>query len=114
MSSQVFYCLYLLKKKHTNPEHYRRAALAFLFMQKNKSKPRLWVHPINRNRETFGEFHHLVNEFRSHEDRFFKYFRMTLDSFDLLVNMVNPIAYKKSTNWRNPISIEERLAVTLR
>jgi len=42
-----------------------------------KRKGRPWRMPeINEKRERLGEYHRLCVELQSHEDRFFKYFRM--------------------------------------
>jgi hypothetical protein len=39
-------------------------------------KQRLWVHEINKHRETEGEFHTLFNKLQKHPDTFFEYCRM--------------------------------------
>ncbi|KAF6017298.1 hypothetical protein EB796_024365 [Bugula neritina] len=52
--------LLLLKRQSTTQRYHRR----------------YWVHPINRKRENFGIFAHLINELRNDELRFKKYFRM--------------------------------------
>ena len=39
-----------------------------------------WVHPINQQRETFGEFHHLVPELKQDESRFNSYFIIESDN----------------------------------
>ena len=42
------------------------------------------------------------------------YFRMSAETFQLLVKMVEPYLVRKSTAMRGCISVEERLALTLR
>ena len=46
-------------------------------------------------------------------ESFYKYFRMTPEQFDNLLLLVNPMLTKKSL-YREPISVGERLSVTLR
>ena len=42
---------------------------AYLWSRKEKLK-RMWVHDINKNRKRFGEYHYLVIELFSHEDKY--------------------------------------------
>lgn len=73
-----------------------------------------WVHPLNSNRITLGEFSCLYSHLRQYPDRFFNYYRMSLKSFDELVNTMRSSISKKNTKFRQAISVEERLTVTLR
>ena len=78
--------------------------------------PRWWVRPYLRKREELGVFHTLFQELRE-DDReyFFRFCRMSPESFDYIAYMVYDKIKKKPTNCRpNPITPEERLAVTLR
>ena len=47
-------------------------------------------------------------------DAFFTYMRMNPTTFDELLEELRPHIERQSTNMREPISAEERLAVTLR
>ena len=78
------------------------------------SNREIWVHPINLEREQYGEYHHLMPQLRRDPERFQKYFRMSPGTFDYVVQQVSPGIMKTTTNYRKPISPEERLAVTLR
>ncbi|XP_060868606.1 uncharacterized protein LOC132943589 [Metopolophium dirhodum] len=62
----------------------------------------------------FGEFHHLYRELRDSENLFNAYTRMSTTTFDYIVESIKPELNLKSTNFRDPISVEERLLVTLR
>ena len=73
-----------------------------------------WIHPINKDREHFGEFQHLFTAFKQDEDRFKSYFRMTLSTFEYILNLVKDEISKQNTGFRNAIGAEERLALTLR
>jgi hypothetical protein len=75
---------------------------------------RTWVHEIIRKRQELGEFHRLVQELRLDQQRFLQYFRMTPETFDNLLHVVGPHIRKQTTNYRKPISPEQRLAICLR
>lgn len=75
---------------------------------------RYGVHPINQERKKFGEFHHLYPKLRQYPDKFFSYARMSIETFDFLLNKVKEDLTKQVTNFCRPISPEERLIVTLR
>ena len=54
---------------------------------RNRKKREYSVHPINKQREMFGEFHHLYGELRFLE-RFFEYTRMSVQTFDFVLNKI--------------------------
>lgn len=64
--------------------------------------------------QTLGEFHRLVQELRSDGDRFRRYFRMTTQQFDYVLDVLSPAIARVTTNYRASISPAERLAITLR
>ncbi|CAH1979246.1 unnamed protein product [Acanthoscelides obtectus] len=82
-----------------------------LFLEKSR---RYGIHPINKRRKKFGEFHHLYVELREYPEKFFEYLRMSISTYDFLLSKVNRRFTKIMTNYRSPISAEERLVVTLR
>ena len=51
---------------------------------------------------------------RQDDEYFFKYYRMNVEDFDYLLVQVRPLIEKKFTHWREPISPETRLAISLR
>jgi hypothetical protein len=75
---------------------------------------RMWVHPINCNRRLHGEFHQLMPQLLEDEGRSQLYYRMSKVEFYHLLNMVARKLEKCSTQFRESISPEERLAVCLR
>jgi len=79
-----------------------------------KNGRRWWVHPTNQVRETFGEYHHLVQELEEYPERWFKYFHMSRRKFDILLEMVRKGIEPRRTSWRKPISAREKLVVCLR
>ncbi|CAH1963185.1 unnamed protein product [Acanthoscelides obtectus] len=47
-------------------------------------------------------------------ERFQSFYRISKDCFTRLLNIIKPKITKKNTNWRNCVSAEERLLITLR
>ena len=72
------------------------------------------MHEISEKRERLGEYHRLYVELQSHEDRFFKYFRMSGACFEEIHDLLRQSIVKYTTNWRRPIETRERLAICLR
>uniref|UniRef100_A0A3B3D4H0 DDE Tnp4 domain-containing protein n=1 Tax=Oryzias melastigma TaxID=30732 RepID=A0A3B3D4H0_ORYME len=83
-------------------------------MEDVSRRKRMWVHPINRNRKQFGDFHHLVAELSLDRVRHLKYFRMSAEKMDHLQSLIGPDLTKRCTNYRESIQPKQRLAVTLR
>jgi len=52
--------------------------------QKSERKRKIWVHDILKKRKTEGEFATLCRQLEDHEDKFFKYFRMSRFQFNTL------------------------------
>lgn len=71
-----------------------------------------WVHPLNMLRPTDGEFVRVCVPLREYPDKFYKYFRMTVATFDYILDGVKCRITKRSR--RAPVGPAERLAVTLR
>lgn len=75
---------------------------------------RYWVHPINSSREHDMRFQIFYNNLKKYPQKFFDYYRMSISSFEELLEKVRSNLTKECTHLRNPISPEERLTVTLR
>ena len=73
----------------------------------------LQVHPVNQLRHTLGVHAHLIQELRQDEERFFKYFRMSIGNFDYLLGLVTTRLTKKDTVMRAAIKPNLKLALTL-
>lgn len=69
---------------------------------------------IYKDRLVFGEFYHLYPQLRKNETSFRSYTRMTTDTFDYILNLISPEFDFKTTNFQEPISVEQRLLVTIR
>lgn len=73
------------------------------------------AHPVNLQREEYGEFHHLYKQLRNYPRRFFQYLRMEIETFDYVKALVVTNLQKNWCNFHtNPITPEERLVLTLR
>ena len=82
---------------------------------RQKRRHKNWVADVNRRRRARGEFFNLVQELRTNDpERHRTYFRMSRDTFDLLLSKIGPTINRQRTNFREPIDAEQRLAVTLR
>ena len=74
---------------------------------------RMWVHPINNLRFEKGEFFMLYPDLRKYEDKFFAWYRMSIRKFDQLLGIVQNSLWKQCTKFREPISAEEQLVITI-
>ncbi|ROI73783.1 hypothetical protein DPX16_22894 [Anabarilius grahami] len=66
------------------------------------------------NRDSEGEYANLVQELKLYHGRFRTYFRMSVGQFEELLQTVAPHLTRQTTNFREPIDPEQRLAVCLR
>lgn len=71
---------------------------------------KMWVHPINekRNLKPF------IAELRADPEKFYNYCRMKPVTFDFILGLITPTIQKRNTNYRQCITPEERLLITLR
>ena len=69
------------------------------------------VHPYNRRRDPFPRFYASI---RNHQDKFFTYYRMSVPSFDHLLEDLRPALTKRETSFGKPICAEKRLTITIR
>uniref|UniRef100_A0A667WJE6 DDE Tnp4 domain-containing protein n=1 Tax=Myripristis murdjan TaxID=586833 RepID=A0A667WJE6_9TELE len=97
----------------------QRSALAVVLLRRTRwrrrrpAARRVWVHEILTARQRLGEYN-LVQELQFHDDRFQVYFRLSREQFDTLLRRVGPSLERVTTNFRQPISPSERLAICLR
>lgn len=73
-----------------------------------------WVHPINKKRRLYGEYHHLMNDLELDDDRFRGYFRLDREQFAEVLSFIDEDIKKEDTNYREAITSKERLAICLR
>jgi len=72
------------------------------------------VHNISSGRESFSEFHNLLDYLLKDEVMFWRYFRMSSDTLKCILELIHTSIKKQNTNFRRSISPEERLMVTMR
>ncbi|KAF0713338.1 protein ALP1-like, partial [Aphis craccivora] len=92
------------------------AAEALGLLNTIKSERKYWVHLLNVEREKTGQSGHFKGFFeniRRYPQKFFEYYRMSMSSFDELLEILRPHITKTTTVFRNPICAEERLTITL-
>ncbi|KAJ8915449.1 hypothetical protein NQ315_003212, partial [Exocentrus adspersus] len=82
--------------------------------KKKNKKRRYWVHPLNTRRIRHSQFYLLRAKLRAHPDNFFDYYRMSIKTFDELLDKVRDKIKKQNTWMRVSIDAEERLTITLR
>lgn len=73
-----------------------------------------WVHPINSVRRSDERFDIFFDNLKKYPDKFFNYYRMSILSFEDLLEKVRQYLSKQNTTFRNSISAEKRLTVTIR
>lgn len=62
----------------------------------------------------FGEYHHLIENVLSDEEKCVSYIRVKPSTFQTLLELIGPHIEKTTTNLRKPLSARERLVITLR
>lgn len=80
----------------------------------NSLRKKTWVHTYNLRRQQEGEFVRIYQKLRQHPDKFYLYLRMSVEAFDLLRNLTECNLQRSSTNFREAISAEQRLVITVR
>lgn len=82
--------------------------------RKHQQKKRVWVQPINSERQKHGAYYVLYPELRENPRKFLSYFKMSIGTFDELLGLLKDKIRKADTNMRLCISATERLVITLR
>lgn len=73
-----------------------------------------WIHEYNMDRPLRGEYSNVYRQARMYEDKFYEYLRMTIQTFDCLLSTLEHRLTKITTKFRQPLTPEERLVITLR
>lgn len=95
-------------------------AAGLLFLTEKKKK-RFWVRPSLKNRQR-NYVEDLLEDLRKDDlgisgemrSSFKNFLRMTSTDLENLIQFIGPSIQKKNTNFRNAISVTERLVITLR
>jgi len=73
-----------------------------------------WIHPLNLSLEKSISFDTFYMEIKNYPDKFFDYFRMSINTFEELLLHIRGDITKEDTALRQSICAEKRLAITLR
>lgn len=89
--------------------------VTYLYLKKRKRqrKRRFWIHPHYIRNVCYSTFI-VSNELDQDPEKFHGYYRMNPETFTILVNIVEASIRKRDTNFRQAVSVEERLLITLR
>lgn len=95
------------------------AILSLLLVRRRRQqrltrKKKWWIHPIIRERSRTGKLAILHEKLKQHPDKFFDYYRMSINSFHYLLSVISDKIQGTDTFMRNCIGVEEKLSVTLR
>ena len=71
-----------------------------------------WVHPLNEERNKGEYFNHYL-DYRNWPEKFFRWYRMEIKDFDKLLKMIEPDIRKQNLNYRETLSPEEKLTITI-
>ena len=94
---------------------YQQRALALIaLLLTNPYNREFWVHPFNTEVHSKGEFFVTYPDLRRYLLKFFQSYRMSIRQFDNLLHMVSPIITKQDNSYRETLSAEEKLVMTLR
>ena len=87
-----------------------------LTLGKKKCKKRCtWIRTWLARRDEKGVYNNLIQEMRLEDNEsFHRYLRMNTATFDHLLELVTPLLQKQSTFMCKPLSVNEKLACTLR
>ncbi|XP_050676737.1 uncharacterized protein LOC126973475 isoform X1 [Leptidea sinapis] len=92
--------------------------IMFFFLKRRKMKRAMkrkyWVHPMLMKRIPLGLCQSYIEELKSDDGKFYEYLRMTVTTFDSLLVRLADNLRRENTHFRNCISAEERLVITLR
>ncbi|GFG33755.1 hypothetical protein Cfor_05487 [Coptotermes formosanus] len=93
------------------------ACVALLLDEEKKRRSkrnRIWVHEMLRKRKVEGEFATLYRELIDNEMKFYKYFRMSVQQFTILLSKVHCDLAKRNTTFTEAVTRKEKLAACLR
>ena len=92
----------------------RRICLALALNElQNQHVRSMWVHPIYQKREEHGEYFTLYREYRKYDDKFFGWYRMSVEKFDDLLELLEPKLWRQGSYFREHICAEEMLVITI-
>ena len=94
--------------------------LSYLRREKSRTRKmsarrrRYWAHPMLLKRPTEGSFALHYADLRRYPQLFFNFTRMTIPTFQFLLEKLHPRLDRTNTDMRRSVPPEERLLLTLR
>ena len=83
--------------------------------QRPRRRHNMWVRPWLLQREEKGAYHNIMAELYATDiPGFTNYMRMTPEFFEMIKTRLEPRLARQATNYRVPISVGEKLALTIR
>ena len=83
--------------------------------QRPRTRHNMWVRPWLLQREEKGAYHNIMAELYATDiPGFTSFMRMTPESFEMIKTRLKPHLARQATNYRAPISVAEKLALTIR
>jgi len=82
--------------------------------KKKRGERQYWVYPVLAVRYLEGSFYTLFEKVKSHDSKFFNYFRMSVSTFEFLVMRLSDHIKGQDTPMRVYVPPKEMLAVTIR
>ena len=94
----------------------KRNLLVLLYLRRKykKRERQYWIHPVLAVRYLEGSFYTLFEKLKSHDSKFFNYFRMSVSTFEFLVMRLSDRIKGQDTPMRACVPPKEMLAVTIR
>ena len=83
--------------------------------QRPRRRHNMWVRPWLLQKEERGAYHNIMAELYATDiPGFTNYMRMTPEFFEMIKTRLEPCLARQATNYRPPISVGEKLALTIR
>ena len=84
-------------------------------IQRPRRRHNMWVRPWLLQREERGAYHNIMAELYATDiPGFTNFMRMTPEFFEMIKTRLEPRLARQATNYRAPISVGEKLALTIR
>ena len=84
-------------------------------IQRPRRRHNMWVRPWLLQREERGAYHNIMADLYATDiPGFSNYMRMTPEFFEMIKTRLEPHLARQATNYRAPISVGEKLALTIR
>ena len=101
------------RRKKRERKQIQQLFMLYLMYDLNTIHRDYWVHPINVERPSKGEFNTHYADLQHYEDCFFEFYRMSTSQFDYILERIAPLIRKQNTNFRESVSPEEKLVITI-